>query len=172
MFYVCGFFFLYKIFFEPIVSLKLGSSDTFSSLPKNPRIVLNAGSRTDFSGSTVNEQSAGKTRFATSLNRKYCWVAANASIPATRAGGNGSRIARMNADTKTLCRTYKILLLIQFIRYTMKDLLVDANVVQFSLNKLLCLFVFRLDHLLLVNGQNGVTLQHLDYYNLILALNV
>lgn len=32
---------------------------------------------------------------------KYCCVAANASIPATRAGGNGSRIARIKADTKT-----------------------------------------------------------------------
>lgn len=85
----------------PIVSLSDGSSDTFSNLPMKPRIVLKAGSLTVFSGSTVSEHNAGRTRLATSANRKYCWVAAKARIPATRAGGKGSRIARMNADTST-----------------------------------------------------------------------
>lgn len=96
---------LRNLFILPMVSLRLGSSETFSNLPKNPRIVLNAGSRTDFSGSTVNEHKAGSTRFAISVSKKYCCVAANAKMPATRAGGNGSRIALMNAETKTRCRT-------------------------------------------------------------------
>ena len=54
-----------------MLSLNVGSSDTRSNLPKNPLIVLNAGSRTLFSGSAVNGQSAGKIRFATSLSKKY-----------------------------------------------------------------------------------------------------
>jgi len=54
-----------------MLSLNVGSSDTRSNLPKNPLIVLNAGSRTLFSGSAVNGQSAGKMRFATSLSKKY-----------------------------------------------------------------------------------------------------
>lgn len=66
-----------------MLSLSVGSSDTLSSLPKNPRIVLNAGSLTLFSGSAVNGHNAGKIRLATSLRRKYCCVAANAKIPAT-----------------------------------------------------------------------------------------
>lgn len=66
-----------------MLSLSVGSSDTLSSFPKNPRIDLNAGSLTLFSGSRVNGQRAGKIRFATSLSKKYCCVAASAKIPAT-----------------------------------------------------------------------------------------
>ena len=54
-----------------MLSLSVGSSETRSSLPRNPLIVLNAGSLTLFSGSAVNGHSAGKIRFATSLNKKY-----------------------------------------------------------------------------------------------------
>ncbi len=66
-----------------MLSLSVGSSDTRSSFPRKPRIVLNAGSLTLFSGSSVNEQRAGRIRLATSLSKKYCWVAASANIPAT-----------------------------------------------------------------------------------------
>lgn len=66
-----------------MLSLSVGSSETRSNFPRNPRIVLNAGSLTLFSGSSVNGHKAGKMRFATSLSKKYCCVAANAKIPAT-----------------------------------------------------------------------------------------
>lgn len=56
-----------------MLSLNVGSSETRSNFPRNPRIVLNAGSRTLFSGSAVNGHKAGKIRFATSLSKKYLW---------------------------------------------------------------------------------------------------
>ena len=37
----------------------------------------------------------------TYFSKKYCWVAAKAKTPATRAGGNGSRMALIKADTNT-----------------------------------------------------------------------
>lgn len=65
----------------PMDSLRLGSSETFSSFPRKPLMVLNTLSRTDFSESTVSWQSAGRMRTATSDRRKYCCVAASASTP-------------------------------------------------------------------------------------------
>lgn len=84
-----------------MLSRKLGSSDTRSNFPRNPLNVLNAGSLTDFSGSAVSGHNAGRIRLETSVSKKYCCVAARANIPATRAGGKGSRIALINADTST-----------------------------------------------------------------------
>lgn len=66
-----------------MLSRSVGSSETLSSFPRNPRIVLKAGSLTLFSASAVNGHKAGKIRIATSLSKKYCCVAANAKIPAT-----------------------------------------------------------------------------------------
>jgi len=65
----------------PIDSLRVGSSDTFSSFPKYPLMALNTLSRTDFSGSTVSWHNAGRMRTATSDRRKYCCVAASANTP-------------------------------------------------------------------------------------------
>jgi hypothetical protein len=90
----------------PIDSLRLGSSDTFSSFPRKPLIVRNTLSRTDFSASTVSWQRAGRMRIATSDNKKYCCVAANARTPALRAGGNGSRMALINAEMRTFWRIW------------------------------------------------------------------
>lgn len=67
----------------PMLSRNVGSSETRSSFPRKPRIVLKAGSLTLFSGSAVKGHKAGNMRFATSLSRKYCWVAARANMPAT-----------------------------------------------------------------------------------------
>lgn len=70
-------------------------------MDKNPRIVRNALSLTPLSTSVVSGHSAGKIRFATSCNKKYCCVAANAKILAALAGGNGSRVPRINAPINT-----------------------------------------------------------------------
>jgi len=64
-------------------------------------MVLNALSRTALSTSVVSGHSAGKMRFATSCSRKYCCVAAKASILAVLAGGKESRVPRMNAPIST-----------------------------------------------------------------------
>lgn len=58
---------------------------------------------TCFSGSAVSGHSAGRILLATSANRKYCCVAARANTPACLAGGNVSRVALTNADTRTFC---------------------------------------------------------------------
>lgn len=58
---------------------------------------------TVFSGSLASGHKAGNTLLATSDNKKYCCVAANASTPACLAGGNGSLVARRKADTRTFC---------------------------------------------------------------------
>lgn len=85
----------------PIDSRNPGSSDTLSSLDKNPRIVRNALSLTPLSTSVVSGHNAGKIRFATSCRKKYCCVAANANVLAALAGGNGSRVPRINAPINT-----------------------------------------------------------------------
>ena len=56
--------------------------------------------------SVVSGHRAGKIRFATSCNRKYCCVAANAKILAALAGGNGSRVPRINAPINTYDNDY------------------------------------------------------------------
>lgn len=151
-----------------MLSRKLGSSLTFSSFPRKPRIVLNAGSRTVFSGSAVNGQSAGSIRLATSASRKYCCVAASARIPATRAGGNGSRIARINADTRTRCRTchHKVYLLsVKINRKLHENILEDEDVVQFFPNKPLYWSEFLLDRHEIAVVQNAARLQHSNCYS-------
>lgn len=85
----------------PIDSLKPGSSETLSSLDRNPLRVRNALSRTPLSTSVVSGHRAGRMRLATSCNKKYCCVAANANILAILAGGKGSRVPRIKAPIST-----------------------------------------------------------------------
>lgn len=85
----------------PIDSRRPGSSETVSSFDKKPRMMRNALSRTPLSTSVVSGHRAGKMRFATSCSRKYCCVAARASILAILAGGKESRVPRINAPINT-----------------------------------------------------------------------
>lgn len=64
-------------------------------------MVRNALSLTPLSTSVVSGHKAGRMRLATSCSRKYCCVAANANILAVLAGGNKSRVPRINAPINT-----------------------------------------------------------------------
>lgn len=91
---------------SPIDSRRPGSSETVSSFDKKPRMIRNALSRTPLSTSVVSGHRAGRMRFATSCRRKYCCVAARASILAILAGGKESRVPRINAPINTYIKLF------------------------------------------------------------------